>query len=86
MLDGTLFGISSYDATVGAEVELDLVGVFDIPKTAAETFTRGAKVYWNNTTKLATSTAAGNSLIGATTVAAAGSDATARVRLNGVTI
>ena len=86
LLDGSLFGVAGYDAAAGAEVEIDVVGVFDLANTAAQAFARGDKVYWNNSTKLATSTSSGNSLIGAATAVAGGSDATVRVRLNGVTV
>ena len=86
VLSGSLFGIAAVSAAVGEDFEVEIIGVFDIDKTAAQAFAFGALVYWNDTTKLATSTAAGNKLIGATTLAAAAADATVRVRLNGISV
>lgn len=86
VLVGSIFGVANGDAAAGSDVETDVVGVFDIAKTAAETFAQGDKVYWNNTTKLATSTLTSNKLIGVALLAAGGADATVRVRLNGVSV
>ncbi|HEV7658827.1 MAG TPA: DUF2190 family protein [Allosphingosinicella sp.] len=81
MLVGALFAVALNTALSGAAVEGRTVGVFDLAKTASNTFTQGAKVYWDNTAKTVTSTSSGNTLIGVATQAAAGADATARVRL-----
>ena len=70
---------------LGADVEIDVVSVFDLAKDSS-TFAQGAKVYWDNTNAVAASTASGNGLIGVATAAAAAGDATARVRLNGIGI
>jgi predicted RecA/RadA family phage recombinase len=86
LLVGSFFGIASYDAAVGEDVSVQVEGVFDMAKTAAQAFAQGATVYWDNTTKLATSTVGSNKVIGAALIAAAGSDATVRVRLNGVAV
>jgi predicted RecA/RadA family phage recombinase len=86
VLAGALFGIAATNAAIGEDFEAETVGVFDIDKTAAQAFAFGAPVYWNDTTKLATSSAAGNKLIGAATLAAAATDATVRVRLNGISV
>lgn len=85
LLVGTLFGVAAYDAAEAAEVEMDLVGVFDLPK-AAGAITQGAPIYWDDTAKNVTATATGNDLIGAAILAADAGAATARVRLNGVSI
>lgn len=61
-------------------------GVFDLPKTSAQAWTVGAKIYWDSANGLATTTASGNSLIGTALAAAANPSATGRVRLNGVTV
>jgi predicted RecA/RadA family phage recombinase len=86
LLAGSVFGIANCSGAEGDPVECDLEGVFDIAKTASQTFAVGAKVYWDNTAKSVTAVSSGNSLIGAATAAAGGSDPTARVRLNGITI
>lgn len=80
---GLIFGIASGDAAEGAEVDAATVGVFDLVKVGADEFAVGAAVYWNDTTKLATSTASGNTKIGVATEAAAAATATVRLRLNG---
>lgn len=92
---GNIFGVSVGAQSTGDSTELVVQGVFDLAKDTS-TFNSGDKVYWNNSTQLATSstlTAAGasNKEIGfavldqANGVAAPGSqagDATVRVRLN----
>lgn len=80
-LVGSLFGIASNTVTSGKDVAIDTGGVYDIKKTAGQTFTVGAKVYWDNTAKSVTGVSSGNTLIGVALKAAASGDATARVRL-----
>lgn len=80
---GALFGLAKTDIPNGGSGEFLMVGVNDITKAAGIAFTQGALVYWDNTARNVTSTASGNKLIGATTQAAAGGDATARVKLTG---
>jgi predicted RecA/RadA family phage recombinase len=88
---GNLFGVAAYDAALNASLEIAAMGVFDLAKDTS-TFTSGDAVYWDDTNKVATSTSAGNLVIGtaelaqANGVAAPGGasgDATVRVRLNG---
>lgn len=81
-LVGFLFGVAIVDVVSGSDADFEVEGVYDLAKTAADTFTVGAKVYWDNTAKSCTSTATANTLIGCATAAAAGADATVRVRLN----
>jgi predicted RecA/RadA family phage recombinase len=80
-LVGSLFGVASNTVLSGARVPIDTGGVYAIKKTAAQTFTVGAKVYWDNTAKSVTGVSSSNTLIGVATAAAAGGDATANVRL-----
>jgi len=82
-LVGALFGIASTNAASGDDVEIETCGVFEIKKTSAQAWTVGAKVYWDNTNKVATTTASGNTLIGAAVQAAANPSETGVVRLNG---
>lgn len=86
LLAGSIFGVANHNAAEGDPVECDMEGVFDLVKTAAQTFTVGAKAYWDNTAKSVTAVSTDNSLIGAAVAVAGGSDPTARVRLNGITI
>lgn len=79
---GALFGIAAVDAAPGDAFEASIVGVFELPK-AAGAIEAGAKVYWKSDTSTVTTTATGNKLIGATTIAAADGATTTEVRLNG---
>ena len=80
---GSIFGIAAGAAEEAAEVDISTVGVFDLVKVAANSFTLGAAVYFDDTAKLATSTASGNTKIGVCVEAAAADTAAVRVRLNG---
>lgn len=84
-LQGSLFGIAQNDAVSGATVVLITRGVVDIAKTSAQAWTVGALIYWDNSTKLATTAAAAgaNKLIGVATAVAANPSATGRVLLTG---
>ena len=85
VLVGSIFGVASADSASGAEVEIQLEGVFDLAKAASQAWTVGALIYWDNATKVCTTTASGNKLIGTAVLAvdnAAGS-VIGRVRLNG---
>jgi predicted RecA/RadA family phage recombinase len=83
LLVGSLFGVATYDAANGANVEIATEGVFDITALTADTGTVGAKMYWDNTNKRLTVTASGNTLVGVLTAAKGGTDTTARVYLDG---
>ncbi|HAT48866.1 MAG: DUF2190 family protein [Nitrospirae bacterium] len=90
LMIGVLFGVAVSTATSGSDLEICTTGVVDLPK-ASGAITQGAKVYWDNTAKVVTTTATSNTLIGCAIVAAAVGDAavgdaTARVRLNGVVV
>lgn len=85
LLVGSLFGVASGAALSGANVEAVTRGVFDLAKAGSQAWTVGAKVYWDNSGKVCTTTSSGNTLIGVA-VAAVGSGAgetIGRVRLNG---
>ena len=86
MLVGSLFGIAATAAANGATVEMQTVGVHEITALNTDTGSIGANVYWDNTNKRITTTASGNSLVGALTVAKTNGQTTATVRLNGVTV
>ncbi len=81
-LIGSIFGVAATAVTSGQEGEFSLVGVYELPK-ATGVINQGAKVYWNDTAKNITTTASGNTLIGAATKGAASNDPTVLVRLNG---
>ena len=87
---GYVFGIAVNTQNLGDSTEIVTEGVFDLGKDSS-TFANGDYVYWDNTNKVATSTATGNKKIGVAVLsqpsgvnAAGGTsgDATVRVRLN----
>ncbi len=84
-LIGNLFGVASYDAAAGLNAEIEVEGVFALPKAASPiAFAAGARVFWDATGGVCTSVSTGHYPIGACTVAAAATDATVAVRLDGV--
>lgn len=81
-LIGALFGVALVDLAINVVGSFAIEGVFNLAKVQAQAWTVGQKIYWDNTAKLATSTATTNTLIGASlSVVANPSDAGA-VRLN----
>lgn len=81
---GVLFGVAVRDAASGDDIDIAVTGVVEIAKTSAQAWAVGEPVYFNNTTKLATTaTTAGNLLIGAAVAAAVNPSSTGLVRLNG---
>lgn len=84
VLVGGLFGIATYSAASGAEVEIKTTGVFDSKKTNAQAWaTVGLAIYWDNTAKELTTTSTSNTLVAKNLAAAANPSAAGRVRLNG---
>jgi len=80
LLVGSLFGYAKGKAASGSPIETLTEGVVDGGK-AAGAVTQGAKLYWDNTAKVLTTTASGNTQVGVATQAAASGDATARIKL-----
>lgn len=81
-LVGALFGVAVTTVANGSEGEFSIEGAYSLPK-ASGALAQGAKVYWDNTNKVVTGTASGNTLIGCALKAAASGDASAVVLLNG---
>lgn len=80
---GQFFGVASKSADEGVNVEIQLTGVFDLPKASGEVWTPGELVYWDDNAKEASAVAGVRMLIGGAAADAAGGDATGQVRLNG---
>lgn len=78
-LIGELVGVAAKSGAIGEEVEFSLEGVYTIPKTAAQVYTQGQILYWDDTTKLITSTVGTNKVAGYAFAAAAGADASVDV-------
>jgi len=85
VLVGSLFGIATSAAASGADVEIKREGVFEHAKNSAEAWTVGAKVYWDNTAKVFTTTSTSNTLVGVAAVAASNPSALGTVLLDGAT-
>ncbi|KQM92226.1 hypothetical protein ASE70_15035 [Sphingomonas sp. Leaf22] len=83
MLVGAIFAVALADAAVGRPVEARRVEVFDLAKATGEAWTQGQLVYWDNTNFRVTTSASGNTMIGAATQAQASADAVGRVLLTG---
>jgi predicted RecA/RadA family phage recombinase len=84
VVQGDLVGVAPRPIPANTLGALAVEGVFDFPKATGggTAITAGALVYWNAGASQATTTAAGNKLIGKTTKAAADADATVRARLS----
>jgi predicted RecA/RadA family phage recombinase len=66
---GALFGIAAFDAIGGADVEVALEGIWELPK-AAVAIARGAPVFWDAAAgNVAADIGASNALIGGATEA-----------------
>jgi predicted RecA/RadA family phage recombinase len=81
-----IIGICSTSVETGDDVEVALVGVFDLPKddSTGSSIDQGERVYWNATDSVVeTDSTAANTLLGVATEDAADGDTTVRVRLNG---
>ena len=80
---GATAGVAAFDAVAGADIEVTLTGVFELPK-ATGALNEGAAVSWDNTAHNAVTPGTGKFPIGVVARAAASADTTVRVRLNGV--
>ncbi|VDC31416.1 DUF2190 family protein [Pseudogemmobacter humi] len=81
---GDIVGVAQGDAEIGDDVVIVRRGIFELPKTSAQAWTVGAKVYWDAGNSLVTTTASGNKLIGAAAGVAANPSSFGLVLLDGV--
>lgn len=79
VLVGSIFGFAVTSAVSGQPVNIKRKGVFEHAKTSAQAFTQGAALYWDNTNKVLTTTASGNTLVGAAALPAANPSAVGRI-------
>lgn len=90
LLVGTLFCIPESTQLSGEQVSMRIRGICKVPKAASQAWTVGAKVYWDDTAKVLTTTAAANYLVGAAAKvaasAASGDGIIGYVALNGITV
>ncbi len=82
---GAIIAVAVNAADSGADVEGMLKGVFTLPKTSAQAWAVGDKIYWNDTNKVMTTAASGNTLVGFATEAAANPSSEGTVFLDGAT-
>ncbi len=83
IVQGELVGVAKLDIKSGRLGALAVAGVFDFAKATGvgTAIAVGANVYWDNAANVATTTSAGNKLLGKVVRAATDSDTTVRVRL-----
>ena len=81
VIAGSIIGVANGDAESGADVDVAVEGVFDLPKVSALAIGVGDTVYWDATNGLVTKTATDNTKIGVATSAAANPSASVNVRL-----
>ena len=68
---GSIVGVANFDAASGDDVEVDIEGVFELPKVSGDTNVVGDKLYWNGTALTKTQGTGSKPLVGYA-VAAAG--------------
>lgn len=83
VLIGSLFGIPETTVAQTLEFELKTVGEHELPKTSAQAWTEGQKIFWNTGTSKCDSDSTTGPLIGVATAVAANPSSTGIVRLNG---
>ena len=81
VLLGALLAVPVCTAAAGVLTAFVISSGVDLPK-AAQAMTIGAKLYWDDTNKVVTTTASGNTLCGTVGAAALSGDATVTVLLN----
>jgi predicted RecA/RadA family phage recombinase len=84
---GSIFGVAAHEAANGAQVDCQVVGIFDLKKVQAEVWAQGDQIYWDQAPSLATTVpgppANPNTRIGVAVEPAANPSDSGRVRLSG---
>lgn len=80
---GNLFVVAAVTAASGESFSGNTVGVYELAKKAAEAWTEGAKIYWDDSGKACTTTKSTNLWIGHAVADAGANDPTGKVRLHG---
>lgn len=84
MLKGKIFGIAVNDVAASGSGEFVTEGVFELPALSTDTAAQGAILYWDDTNKRLTTTAAGNTRVGVAAEAKAAAATTAIIKLDAV--
>lgn len=79
---GRVFGVATTTADENEPVEIQLTGVFELPKAAGQTWEPGQLLYWDSAAQVVTNLGSYNLLIGAASATAESSAASGAVRLN----
>lgn len=79
---GSIFAVAVRATLSGSPVEGTRCGVFALPKTAAQAWSQGQKIYWDDNNKRCDSDGTAGMLIGVATEAAANPSATGKVSVN----
>ena len=84
VVQADLVGVAKLDIKANKLGALTVDGVFDFAKATGggTALAVGTTVYWDDAANVATSTSAGNKLLGKVVKAAADADATVRVRMS----
>jgi predicted RecA/RadA family phage recombinase len=85
VLVGVCFGVAIVDAGSGDDVQVQVVGVFELPKLSAQAWTAGDLIYWDDGNSRCT-TVDTNVPIGFATEDAANPSSVGRVRLLGMQV
>ena len=69
---GSIVGVAAFDAATGADVEVTVEGVFELPKVTTDVIAQGDKLYWDSGQAKLTKTAGTGSkpMVGVATAAA----------------
>lgn len=82
VLVGKLFGVASFSALSGEDLEICTKGVYELPKTSAQAWTVGALIYWDGSKATTADASGANTLIGHALKVAANPSPTGIVRLS----
>ena len=80
---GSIIGVAQAAAASGADVVLVRQGVFTLTKTAAQAWTLGQTLYWDNAARAVITTVGANKIIGAAFAAALAADTAGQVLCDG---
>jgi len=80
---GSIAGVAAFDAASGADVEVTVEGVFELPKVTTDVVAQGDKLYWDSGQLKLTKTAGTGSkpMVGVATAAAGNGGTTVNCRL-----
>jgi len=84
VLVGNLFGVAANTAVEGELAEVATTGVYTLPKATSTVLALGARVAWDNVTRVVTTPGTGCYVIGVAVNEAGNGAATVSVRLDGI--